>query len=70
MLRRAGDYFGQTVNRASRMVQVAEPGAVIVDAATRKHLATDSEILTESLGEVPLRDLGPIDLWQVRRQST
>src|SRR5262245_59611078 len=34
MLRRAGDYFGQTVNSASRMVQVAENGVVIVDTST------------------------------------
>jgi adenylate cyclase len=69
MLRRAGDYFGQTVNRASRMVQVAEPGVVIVDASTRERLVEDSEILTESLGEVTLRGLGPIELWRVRQQS-
>src|SRR5262249_11986908 len=69
MLRRAGDYFGQTVNRASRMVQVAEPGVVIVDASTRARLARDSEILTESLGEVTLRGLGRIELWQVLQQA-
>jgi len=70
MLRRAGDYFGQPVNRASRMVQVAEPGVVIVDASTRARLLRDTEILTESLGEVTLRGLGPIELWQVLRQTT
>ena len=69
MLRRAGDYFGQTVNRASRMVQVAEPGAVIVDTATSERLVRDSEIRTESLGQVTPRGLGPIDLWQVPQQT-
>jgi len=33
---RAGDWFGATVNRASRIADIAKPSAIVVDAATRE----------------------------------
>jgi adenylate cyclase len=33
---RAGDYYGRSVNLASRITGVARPGSVVVDSATRK----------------------------------
>jgi len=33
---RAGDWFGATVNRASRIADIAKPSAIVVDAPTRE----------------------------------
>jgi len=60
---RSGDYFGQTLNRAARVLSVGSGGQILVTAATRA-LAPDSD--TIDLGFHRLRDLGePVRLHQV-----
>jgi adenylate cyclase len=36
-----GDYYGQTVNRASRLTAIAKPGGTMIDPATEEGLADD-----------------------------
>ena len=48
-----GDYFGQTVNIASRIAEYARPGEVVVS----------EEVVTASAGaELDFREIGPVEL--------
>lgn len=58
---RAGDCFGEAVNRASRLLDVAPPGAVVADGAAVD--ACDGAYPWLSLGEPSLRDYGPWPVW-------
>jgi adenylate cyclase len=40
---RGGDWFGATVNRASRLTAAAKPGTIIVDARAHEHVSEDYE---------------------------
>ena len=62
-----GDVFGTTVNRASRLTGVAQPGMVVLDNATQSSLATVSGFEMRSLEPRPLRGLGVTPLWELRR---
>jgi adenylate cyclase len=57
---RLGDVFGTTVNRASRLTAVARPGAVLVDAAMAKALATQSGFDLVPLRRRTMRGVGPV----------
>jgi adenylate cyclase len=48
----AGDYYGEVVNLAARLVKVGEPGTVIVSASVRNGVA-----VTEALSFTPLDPL-------------
>lgn len=65
VLRRSGDYFGQTVNLASRINAIAEPGSLIVDDATRQMLVRDGGFDATEVGRRELKGLGALSLWQV-----
>ena len=45
MLNRDGDYYGSVVNLAARLVALAEPGDVLVDASLAGPAADDAEPL-------------------------
>lgn len=56
---RAGDYYGQALNRAARIMSVAHGGQILLSSVTaelaREHLPADVSLL--DLGEHRLRDL-------------
>jgi adenylate cyclase len=65
VLRRSGDYFGQTVNLASRINAIAEPGSLVVDDATRQMLTRDDGFDATQVGRHELKGLGTLGLWQL-----
>ena len=68
MLNREGDYFGPSVNLASRAVNVALPGTVLVSDHLQAGLANDRRFKFRALREPRhLKDIGPVQLWVVRR---
>ena len=60
-----GDYFGPTVNLASRIVEVSRPGAVLAADELHRQLVaqTPGEFAFASFGPVPLKDVGSVPLW-------
>lgn len=65
LIERDGDYFGRTVNLASRISGVAGPGEILADATTAD-AARDVEVT--ALGERPLRGLtAPVSLFRIDR---
>lgn len=66
---RLGDVFGTTVNRASRLTGIAHPGAVLVDDATAAALASVSGFDLDVMRRRPLRGLGLVRPWRLRRAS-
>jgi adenylate cyclase len=66
-LHRAGDWYGSPVNLASRITDIARPGSVVVDAATRTALA-DGPWRWSSLGPRRLKGVdGTAPLFRARR---
>ena len=49
-----GDYFGRTVNVASRIADYARPHEVLVSEETRRH-AEEADVMFELIGDVPLK---------------
>lgn len=61
VLVRGGDCFGECVNRASRLLDVAPPGTVVADEAAVA--CCDATYPWLSLGSRSLRDYGPWEVW-------
>jgi adenylate cyclase len=69
MLAREGDYFGPSVNLASRAVNIALPGTVLVSDHLQACLADDRRFQFRALQQPRhLKDIGPVQLWVVRRR--
>ena len=66
---RLGDVFGTTVNRASRLTALAQPGTVLVDVATVHSLAGLPQVQVHQLRGRTLRGLGHVVPWLLRRAS-
>jgi adenylate cyclase len=66
---RLGDVFGTTVNRASRLTGIAHPGAVLVDDTTAAALASVSGFDLAVMRRRPLRGMGLVRPWRLRRAS-
>jgi adenylate cyclase len=64
-----GDLFGPTVNLASRLVNVARPGAVLVDDGLGATLADVPGFALRHLRPVRLRGIGRVRSWVVRRAN-
>jgi adenylate cyclase len=65
-----GDYYGPTVNLASRVVSVARRGTIVVADDAGDALTSDPRF---ELVEIParrLKDIGPVRLWALRRGSS
>jgi adenylate cyclase len=64
LLLRGGDYFGPAVNLASRLVDKAEPGTVLIDRAFRDQLEGGAFELRE-LGPLELKGIGEVPSWRL-----
>jgi len=62
-----GDLFGPTVNLASRLVNVARPGAVLVSESIAHALEGRSELALRPLRPVRLQGIGRVKSWVLRR---
>lgn len=70
VLQREGDCFGPVVNRASRIVNIAFPGSVVVSDELRELVADDPDLRWRSLRKKNLRDIGRTQLWSVEPADT
>jgi adenylate cyclase len=66
VLERDGDVFGSVVNLASRVTNVAFPGAVIVSQDMHDALEGDDRFVLRSLRSHYLKDIGRVPLWALR----
>ena len=62
-----GDYFGPTVNLASRIVNIAYVGAVVVSSEIQERLAGDERFVLKPVRPRRLKGIGLTPLWVVRR---
>lgn len=66
---RAGDLYGRAVNLASRLTEVARPGSVLCDEATRA--ATEDGFDWSSAGRRKIKGIkGQVKLFRARREGT
>ncbi|MCU1371171.1 MAG: cya [Ilumatobacteraceae bacterium] len=70
VLQREADLYGPVVNRASRIVNIAFPGSVVVSGEIVDSLAGAAGITWKSIGSRNLKDIGKVPLFLVRREST
>jgi class 3 adenylate cyclase/tetratricopeptide (TPR) repeat protein len=56
---------GDTTNLAARLQQMAQPGSVVISAATQQHVAGFFE--TRDLGELPVKGRAPVHAFEVLR---
>jgi adenylate cyclase len=70
VLQREADLYGPVVNRASRIVNIAFPGSVVVSGEIVESLADSAGITSKSIGSRNLKDIGKVPLFLVRREST
>ena len=64
---RPGDYFGRTVNIASRLSATAAPGQVVVSADIAAEESPDLRFVP--LGERELKGIGTITLFEAVRAT-
>ena len=62
-----GDYFGPTVNLASRIVNIAYVGSVVVCSEIQARLADDERFVLKPARPRRLKGIGLTPLWVVRR---
>jgi adenylate cyclase len=69
VLLREGDYFGTTVNLAHRIVNIGNPGTVLISEEFRGALLdlVPDEFTTKPLRPRLLKDLGRVQLWWLGR---
>lgn len=65
-----GDLFGDTVNRASRLTELAKAGSVIVDDALGRELDGRDDVVVRALRPSKLKGLGYIRAWVLRPVDT
>jgi adenylate cyclase len=69
VLQREADLYGPVVNRASRIVNIAFPGSVVVSGEIIDSVAHLETIASKSIGSRNLKDIGKVPLFLVRRAS-
>jgi adenylate cyclase len=67
VLAREGDYYGPVVNLASRIVNIAVPGAVVVSESIHEVMSADPRYVFHALRPRSLKDIGRVRLWRTRR---
>ena len=65
VLAREGDFYGPVVNLASRIVNIARPGSVLVSEAMHDALAADPSFEWRSLRSRYLKDIGRVQVWSL-----
>lgn len=70
VLQREADLYGPVVNRASRIVNIAFPGSVVVSGEIIESVADAEGITSKSIGSRNLKDIGKVPLFLVRRASS
>ena len=66
VLAREGDYYGPVVNLASRIVNIALPGAVVISETVHRAVGGDPRYVFHALRPRNLKDIGRVRLWRVR----
>lgn len=66
VLEREGDCYGPVVNQASRIVNIAFAGTVVVSEELHEMFAEDPAFRWKSLHRKTLKDIGRVTLWSVR----
>ena len=69
VLQREADLFGPVVNRASRIVNIAFPGTVVVSGEIRDALADDAAFVWKPIGQRNLKDIGKVPLFALKRDD-
>lgn len=69
VLSHLGDVFGTTVNRASRLCDVARPDSVVIDDQSSSVLTNVSGFAMSRMQPRVLRGLGLTSVWNLRRSS-
>lgn len=69
VLPHGGDYFGPTVNLASRIVDVAHAGTVLVSEEVRAQAAEEPGLVWRPVRPRRLKGIGVVRLWVVRRAT-
>jgi adenylate cyclase len=70
VLAREGDVFGPAVNLASRLVNIARPGTMLIDDATRQTISNQPELRLNPLAARRVKGLGNVRSWRLRRQHS
>ena len=65
-----GDYFGATVNLASRAVDAAHPASVLVSADLKDALEGREGFYLKAIAPRRLKGIGPTRLWVLRRDRS
>jgi adenylate cyclase len=67
---RAGDWFGSSVNLASRVTSAARPGSVLVSESTREAIGDDDRFTWSFAGARHLKGIkSDVKLYRVRRSD-
>lgn len=69
VLLRLGDVYGTTVNRAARLVSLAEPRGIIIDSRLGKEMLRHPSVEMTPLGRRTLRGIGLVNPWSVEPAS-
>jgi class 3 adenylate cyclase len=70
VLAREGDYYGPVVNLASRMVNIARPGSVLVSTSVHDVLAENPAFSFKPLRARYLQGIGRVPLWALMHVDT
>jgi adenylate cyclase len=66
-----GDYYGRTVNLASRLAGLAEPGQTLVDAEVVRLVGERGDIDFHGLGDVSVKGMAsPIEVFEAALRDT
>ncbi|MET7770120.1 adenylate/guanylate cyclase domain-containing protein [Nocardia sp. NPDC005366] len=69
LIHQLGDIFGTTVNLASRLTALAEPGGVVIAPALAAELAARPEFRLTPMPRAEIRGIGPLTPVQLHRAS-
>lgn len=65
-----GDVFGDTVNRANRLTEIAHPGTVVVDDELGRLLDNRDDVVVRPLRPRKLKGIGYVRTWVLRPVDT